>query len=336
MRILFFILSLTAFAASADTLTLKNGDHLSGTIVKMEGPELIFNTQYAGDIKIKWAEVSSLKTSKPIAITLKDNSEINNASLSPAANTSARVTSDQLATPVKIELAKVKYINPSDATKGKGVKIKGNVNAGLSIVRGNSETDAYNILAEVIIRSVANRFTVGGSIYKSSDNNGDIEDRQAASFKYDHFLSKKRYVYGNTTFNKDKFKDQKLKSSIGVGYGHQFFETDTRNLALEAGINIVNDDFIVAADENYAAGRWALRYDQKFYNKKLEFFHQHEGLIDFEDSKNLVITSQTGFRFPVFSGMNASIQLNVDWDKSPPAGTKSTDRKLLFNLGYSW
>lgn len=337
MRILFFILSLTALTASADTLKLKNGDHLSGTIITMEGSELVFKTRYAGKIKIKWSEITAIRTSKPVALTLKNDSNINNATVIPTTTgNTARVTSASIATPMTIELATIKYINPSDIVTGKGVKVSGAVNAGLSIARGNSETDAYNLLAEVIIRSLKNRFTVGGSLYSSSDSSGDIEDRKSAYFKYDHFLSTKRYVYGNTTFNKDKFKDQKLKSTIGVGYGHQFFESATRNLSLEAGVTLVNDDFIVATDENYTAGRWAVRFDQKFYKNKLQFFHLHEGLLDFADSNNLVVTSQTGFRFPVFSGMNASIQLNVDWDKSPPAGTNKTDRKLLFNLGYSW
>ncbi len=338
MKTVFYILalSLIALSAHADTVTLKNGDKISGTVVRKEDSNLVFKTAYAGELKIAWGEIVSLATDKPVVVVLDNDTSIEAAKLAPTTTGSTSISTPNVGKPVEVALASVKYINPSIETSGKGVKVNGRVNVGASIASGNSVNESYNADAEVIMRTKTNRTTAGANLYQASDNNVDTEEKYGAYLKYDHFLNAKQYIYGNTTFARDKFKDQKLKSTVGLGYGHQFWETDARNLALEAGIAFVNDDFFVTADDNYTAGRWAIRFDQKLYKDKIQFFHNHEGLIDFSDTENLTITSQTGFRFPLLTGMVASIQANVDWDKSPPAGTGSTDRKILFNVGYAW
>lgn len=338
MKSIFYLLalSLITLTVHADSVTLKNGDKISGTVVNKEDGNLIFKTSYAGEIKIAWSEIVSLSTDKPVVVVLDNDTSIEAAKLAPSESGTASISTPNVGKPVDVALASVKYINPSIEASGKGVKITGRVNVGVSIASGNSDNESYNADTEVILRTKTNRTTVGANLYQANDNGTDTEDKSAAYLKYDHFLNAKQYIYGNTSFARDKFKDQKLKSTVGMGYGHQFWESDSRNLALEAGVAFVNDDYFVTADENYTAGRWAIKFDEKLYNKKVQFFHQHEGLIDFSDTDNLTVTSQTGFRFPLLTGMVASIQANVDWDKSPPAGTGSTDRKILFNIGYAW
>lgn len=320
----------------ADTVTLNNGDKLTGTIIRKEDSNLIFNTSFAGDLTIKWSEIASLATDKPINIVLNNETSIEAANLSASSKGSTRIQTTDVNNPMEISLASVKFINPSIEVSGRGVKVSGRVNGGINIASGNTDTESYIADTEVIMRTKINRTTIGAKYYKAKESGIDTEDKSFAYLKYDHFLTDKRYIYGNTTFSRDIFKDQKLKSAVGIGYGHQFWESDARNLALEAGLSFVNDDFFIAVDENYTAARWAVNYDQKMYKNKIQFFHYHEGLMDLSESDNLTIISQTGFRFPLFLGMNAAIQANIDWDKSPPVDKGSTDRKILFSVGYAW
>ena len=41
-------------AVFADQITLKNGDHLSGKVVKSDGKTLILHTEFAGDVTLKF------------------------------------------------------------------------------------------------------------------------------------------------------------------------------------------------------------------------------------------------------------------------------------------
>ena len=39
----------------ADQVSLKNGDRLTGTIVKSDGKTLVLHTDYAGDVNLNWS-----------------------------------------------------------------------------------------------------------------------------------------------------------------------------------------------------------------------------------------------------------------------------------------
>ena len=331
-----FILSVISTSAMSGQVTLKNGDILTGTIVRKEAAHLLLSTAYAGEIKIQWSEIVSLTTEKPLVLVLKNDTSIENAKLTAVTNGTGSVTAENIEQTFDVALSDIKYINPSIEVSGKGTKVSGRINAGSTITSGNTDSETYNLDAKVVMRSKDNRTTVGATHYRASDNNVETEDKTTAYLQYDHFMTNRRYVYGNTNFSRDRFADEKLKSTIGLGYGHQFWESDARNLSLEGGLAFVNEDNYVAPDDSYTAARWAVDYDQKFYKNKIVFFHNHEGLQSLSDSADLSITSETGLRFPLVSGMFASIQANIDWEKTPPPGTNSTDRKLLFNLGYAW
>jgi ribosomal protein S1 len=57
------VLSIRAGTARRDEVTLKNGDRLTGNIVKMCEGNLVIKTPYAGEVKIDWKEVQNI-TSK--------------------------------------------------------------------------------------------------------------------------------------------------------------------------------------------------------------------------------------------------------------------------------
>src|SRR6266853_2737310 len=67
-------LSLLSLPVFADQLTLKNGDRLSGAIVKSDddAKTLLIKTDLAGDVTIKWKAVTAIVSSQPLHITLSD------------------------------------------------------------------------------------------------------------------------------------------------------------------------------------------------------------------------------------------------------------------------
>ena len=98
----------------------------------------------------------------------------------------------------------------------------------------------------------------------------------------------------------------------------------------------MSEDYIVAEDNDYAAGRWALNFDHFIWEDRLQFFHGHQGLISIEDAADLSIRSQTGFRIPFYKSFNATLQFNWDWDNTPSPGKEKSDKTYLFTIGYFW
>ena len=172
MKIILYTLalSLASMSVYADTVTLKNGDRITGSIVRKEDSNLVFMTSFAGEIKLKWTEISALKTDKPVVLVLDNDTSIEGANLEPTTTGSAGVRTANIDQPMDIALASVKYINPSIAISGKGVKVTGRVNVGASIASGNTDTESYAVDTEVIMRTKTNRTTVGANAYKAKDD----------------------------------------------------------------------------------------------------------------------------------------------------------------------
>src|ERR1700721_3972069 len=55
----------------ADQITLKNGDHLTGKIVKSDGKTVVLHTEFAGDGIIQFAAFDQITTDQELHIDLK-------------------------------------------------------------------------------------------------------------------------------------------------------------------------------------------------------------------------------------------------------------------------
>ena len=61
---------LLALPVCADTLWLKNGDRLSGTLQSLDGGRLLFETAYAGLLSVRQEQVASLQSERPLLVQL--------------------------------------------------------------------------------------------------------------------------------------------------------------------------------------------------------------------------------------------------------------------------
>ncbi|MDF1590768.1 MAG: DUF481 domain-containing protein [Desulfobacterales bacterium] len=317
----------------ADDVWLKNGDRIKGIVVSMKAQKLIFKTSYAGDITITWSEIVNIRTDAPIKVLFSDGTSLQGVIIS-GEDGKISMKSEQMEMPLTFQLTQVKGINPPPP--GPPVTLSGRFNIGINITDGNTDTKTYYGDAELVARSEKNRFTLGGRYNRAEDSGDTTVDNQTGYIKYDHFLTPKWYFLANAAGTKDTFKDLNLRSNFGLGIGYQFFETKTTNLSAELGANYVNEDYIVADDDSYAAGRWAVNFDHLLYKDFVQFFHHHVGLMSLENTSKTSLQSQTGFRFKIYQGLNSTAQVNFDWDNEPASGVENTDTAYIFTLGYQF
>src|ERR1035437_1460151 len=68
--ILFAACSVCADRALADQVTLKNGDRITGAIVKKDGDKLTVKSDLIGVVTIPWDQVSEIKSNEPLNVVL--------------------------------------------------------------------------------------------------------------------------------------------------------------------------------------------------------------------------------------------------------------------------
>lgn len=326
---------LFANLAIADQVTLNNGDVITGDIIKKDASALELKTSYAGKISIAWKEIASVKADKPVKVMLADDSIVN-ATITPTTDGKGALKVNGLDKTNNINLAQIKFINPTPIESGIGIVWTGNVNLSGSITKGNADNGAIRLAGEAVARSKQNRFTVGAAANRAESNAQDIENNVRAYMQYDHYVSERWYVYANTSAEYDQFRDIDLRTRLGAGAGYSVYQTPDMTLDVELGLTYINTDFASTEDTSTAAGRWALRYNQKLFGGNVVAFHNHELLFGLESLDDSLLFTQTGVRFPISANLNATTQLNVDYAKTPAPGRKATDTTLLFGVGYGW
>jgi len=317
----------------ADEVRLKNGDRLTGQVVRMEAGKLILKTSYAGEISMVWQEVASLKTDDSVRVLLKDETAIEGNTLS-IEDGKMMLETAKIEVPVSFSLADVKAINPEPI---KTVNITSRANVNITSERGNTDSDNYYFDGEFVARTKKNRYKIGGELNKEESDGTTTSQNWLAYGNYSHFLSKKWYLYADTLFEHDEFKDLDLRSTMGVGAGYQIFETPVLNLSISAGLAKVDENFDVAEDDDYTAGQWSVNYDQYFFKKFVQLFHVSTGFVSFEDTNDWFYRTRTGLRFPVYKGLTATLQYNYDYDHQPSEDAEDEeDTKFIFLLGYEF
>jgi len=334
----FFIVFMMSYASSpclaAEEILLKNGDRISGSVIRMEENKLTIKTSYAGEIVIDWQEVANMVSDTDIKVVLADENVIKGKALTTEAGT-IRIKAGEVLETAPIALSQVTAINPPDIP-AKAVKLSGRANIGFTSSSGNTDSKNGHADVELVARTDSNRFTVGG-IYMRSEEEKVVTDSIITGYsKYDHFFNKKWYGYANALFTKDRNQDLNLRSAYGVGVGYQFLETELTNFSVEAGPSYMNEDYDQSPDTNYSAGRWSLNYDRYFLDKTFQLFHFHELFVSLENSADMFLRSKTGVRIPLNKNFLASFQVNFDWDNVPAFDKVRKDTDYIFSFGYQW
>ena len=333
-RLLAAALICSAPFTQADEVLLDNGDRLTGTVVGKEGDKLRLQTPYAGTLEIQWSRVKRLVTDQAVRIILEDDARLNGVLLE-APEGALRIKGEDSVEGGPIPLEKISYINPPPEVDG-GLVFTGKLNLGINVAKGNTDTEDAHFDGEMIARTLKNRFTLG-AIYNRSRSLGlDTKDNATGYGKYDHFLEEKWYMYANALFFRDRFKDIRMRTTLGLGSGYQFDTGTRKNLSLEGGLNYVSEDYYEAEDNAYPSARWSVNYDQYLGQTELQFFHFHEGYVGLTDVKDFFLRTQTGMRVPLWRSLKATFQFDFDWDNTPAPGAREDDTRYLINIGYNW
>jgi hypothetical protein len=67
-----FLALLLSGPLRADQVVLKNGDRVTGAVVKKDGNNLIVKTDQFGAVTVAWDQVASIRTDKPVNVVLAD------------------------------------------------------------------------------------------------------------------------------------------------------------------------------------------------------------------------------------------------------------------------
>lgn len=238
-------------AAFADQITLKNGDRLSGTIVKSDGKTLLLHTEFAGDVTVQFSAITQIKSDQELHVSTTDKKTI----VGPV---TAHDGTIEVATKnqgeVEVPAAKVAMIRDDaeqtayDKSLHPGLLHgwNGGANVGFSLARGNSETTNLALAINAVHPTQNDKTTI---FLTSIDTNNQLATPSTvanlitAGIEYDHNLDPKIFGFVAANFMSNALQDLDLRSVYGGGLGYHAIKSDKTTLDLQAGVNYTHETY---------------------------------------------------------------------------------------------
>ncbi len=151
--LLITFLTAIPFPVQAAVVVLKNGDRITGRIVKMEDKRLEIDVPFSDIIKIKWEDIQSITSERPMSVKLYGEVDIPEDAGERRLD---RLIVSTLGIDGAIRLEDVRAINFAEND------YRGYISAGGNQTSGNSKTEALNISGNLTYRRLEHRYILDG------------------------------------------------------------------------------------------------------------------------------------------------------------------------------
>jgi len=260
LSIVFVSLLCHTAALQAEQVTLKNGDHLSGAIVSMDGKKLVIKTTYAGDVSIDWAEVSQFSSDKDTLVVTKADKQLVSGTVTSEGPDVQVTTTQGVQTVPRGDVATMR--SPADQAAyekslhpGMLEGWSGGSNFGFALARGNSETTNVALGFNALRKTTNDEWTVTLAQLFAQDNK--LNTTTANSFigliRYDRNISKRWFVFGTFSGMYDELQQLNYRILPGAGIGFHAIATDRTTLDLLGGIGYTRESYYNGTVNNLAS-----------------------------------------------------------------------------------
>jgi putative salt-induced outer membrane protein YdiY len=343
MRRLIITAFLLTEALLADQVTLKNGDRLSGNILKYDGKNLVLKSELAGEVTIPWENVTGVTSTQPLNVTLKDGQRVvgtvttDGTKLQIATKETGSVTAaresvqyirslpDQVAYDAEIE----RYKSPRLIDLWTGT-----FDLGFAEAHGNANTETFTLGANAVRATSRDKITVYYTqIYSSSNATGTsltTANAKRGGLGYELNVHPKMFVFGSVDLENDQFQSLDLRFVPAGGVGYHALKTDKTMLDLSLGM-AANEEFFSTGLHRTSA---EVLVGEELAHKFTKTTSLHEKLV-FYPNVSSVGNYRMNFDISAVAAIKKWMSFQVSasdrYLSDPVAGRKAND--ILFTTG---
>lgn len=328
---------------------MRNGDRLTGTVVRMEKSTLELKSDYAGDVKIQWPAVARVVASAPLHVTTSTGQLLASAVV---------ITGDRIefsapgAPAVSLARAEVAAIRNAEAqadfekaqqpipSPGMFDNWFGAADLGFAAARGNADTSTLSANLNAARATERDRASFHYTQLLGREGATGVTTTIAntirGGLRYDRLLTAKRlFTFGFADFEFDELQQLDLRTVYGGGLGVALKRTPRTQFDIFGGGSFNKEDF--AIDPTRRSGE-VLAGE--------EFSHKLNGRLTFNE--RLVFypnLSETGeYRITFDSSLGGQLNSWLGWHltisdrflSNPATGAERNDLLLTTGLRFTF
>lgn len=240
-----FLLGSTVFA---DQVTLKNGDRLTGDILRSDDKTLVLKSEFAGEVSIQWAAVDAIISGQPLHVGLKDGQTVVGMVASQDGKVQMTTKEAGVITTSKDSIVVIRS-NKEQADYDAALDRlqhphltdfwSGFLDTGLSTTKGNSDTLSFVLGMKAVRDAPSDKISVYlNSIYAKNNTTGTSTTTAHAitgGIRGDLNINAKAFAFGFTDFEFDQFQQLDLRNVLGGGMGYHAIKTKRTVFDLSGG-----------------------------------------------------------------------------------------------------
>ena len=247
--VLFLALFGFSFLAFADQVTLKNGDRLTGKVVKGDGKTLVLHTDAGGDITLKFDAIQEIKTDEELHVGLKGGKTV----VGPVTTTDGKLeVATKTAGTVEALPADVTVIR-NDAEQAAYDKSlhpgllhgwTGAANVGLSVARGNSETESLALAFNAAHPTVNSKILLYATSIDTTNNlatPSTVANLDTGGWRYDRNVNPKLFGFVSGDYMANALQYLDLRQVYSGGLGFHAIKNDRTVLDFLGGVNYTHE-----------------------------------------------------------------------------------------------
>lgn len=318
------VLAVPAWSAD-DTVYLKNGDKVSGSLVKVEGGAVLIKTAYAKEVTISQEEIAGFDMQSPMRIVLATGEAF--IGRLERKEDVLYLMSD--AGPREVQPGDIESVGVPEVAWANMV--------GFSLLgtTGNTQSAALGAKAEFIRTTKRNKLSIGGRAdYQEREQDTTVQTA-FGRIRFDHNLSERWFVGVFDEVEHDFFKNIRIRNRLGVGPGYRFIHTKTMLLSAFTGVAYTYVNFRNAPDDNFPTAviseefRWNISDSQLLY-QLLDIYP------NLTHGSDWSLRAEIGFRQNVAAGLFLDLALVDEYNNNPAPGRQTNDFRYSVSLGYAW
>jgi len=334
-------LFLLATPAIADQITLKNGDRLTGKILKSDGNKLVIKTELLGDVSVDMSAITSITSDEPLYVTLADGRTVSGVMSVADGKAELRVANSKA---ISIDRATISVIRSEEEHLAYERSLKpgwldnwsGGADIGFALTSGNSDTTNFALGLAMTRETRTDKTSIyAASVYSRDSTSGEartVANTVRFGFRYDRDFNRRGFGYGFLDLEHNGLQDLTLRLVPGGGIGYHAIRSERTRLDLLGGFawnrEYFKGDFNNRSSAEAQAGQTLEhRFSPRVSLKEQLFFFPNltrggEYRVNFDSSLVTEITRRIGWH----------VTVSDRYLSNPPPGLEKNDLLLTTGL----
>jgi Protein of unknown function, DUF481 len=337
--LLLWVLQGISFHASSqqvwDTLYLKNGQVVFGTLKKIYLGLIQFKVEDISQVDLKMSKVKTLKATSKLYRIETINKKVFYSTLEPANREGYVRVGDSTGGGGEIPL---EYIGLLSYYAEHRTLFEGNVSAGYNYTK-SSNIGRINL--DATLRYIMKKFVIKNvvSAIVTSENNDWYRDRESFQISGTYLMNTKwkSMVLGNYQLNRELGLESRFQEGIGIGY-NILSQSKTR-LAAVTGF-VVNQEKSFSDEKSSFTAEVPLSLDFEFFKftkPEISISNYHNLYFSLSEKGRTRYDGELRIDWKVISDFFVDLKFYFNYDTKPLSGTgASSDYGSVIGITYKW